>query len=91
MIRRDDYRAIGGNDERFISWGHEDVAFAMKADTLLGQVHRIDGDVIHLYHDLRADRKTDTHARANRDLGRQYERAAGDPEAMTALVRQALA
>ena len=91
MIRRDDYRAIGGNDERFMSWGHEDVAFAMKADTLLGDVHRTDGDVVHLYHDLRADRKTDTHARANRDLGRQYERAAGDPEAMTALVRQALA
>lgn len=91
MIRRDDYRAIGGNDERFMSWGHEDVAFAMKADTLLGDVHRTDGDVVHLYHDLRADRKTDTHARANRDLGRQYERAAGDPEAMTTLVRQALA
>lgn len=89
-MRTEDYHLIGGNDEGFDGWGSEDVAFALKADTLLGRHERLPGVGLHLFHELRADRKTDTNARANYDRLRRYEKAAGDPESMTALVRETL-
>lgn len=90
-MRTEDYYHIGGNDERFAGWGWEDTAFAMKADTLLGPAHRLTGVGLHLFHALRPDRKSDHSARANLDLWERYEKANGDPDAMTALVRESLA
>jgi hypothetical protein len=89
-LRRDDYLAIGGNDTRFEAWGWEETSFAHKADTFLGPHLRSSGDCVHLFHALRPDRKTDAHAEANRALGARYEAAAGDPDAMTVLAREAL-
>jgi hypothetical protein len=88
-LRRDDYLAIGGNDERFCGWGWEDTSFAYKADTLLGPHRRTPGECIHLFHTLRPDRKQDANALAHAELGARYEAAAGDPDAMTALAREA--
>lgn len=89
-MRTEDYHLIGGNDEGFEGWGSEDTAFAMKADTLLGKHERLPGVGLHLFHELRPDRKTDASARANYERLGRYEKAAGDPEAMTALVRESL-
>lgn len=89
-LRRGDFGNVGGFDARFRSWGVEDVAFAAKCDTLLGPHERIPGDVAHLFHALRPDRKTDAHAIANQALGARYDEAIGDADAMTALVREAL-
>lgn len=89
-MRTEDYHLIGGNDEGFEGWGSEDTAFAMKADTLLGKHERLPGVGLHLFHELRPDRKTDAAARANYERLGRYEKAAGDPEAMTALVRETL-
>jgi hypothetical protein len=89
-IRREDYDLLGGNDERFQGWGWEDTAFAHKADTLLGPHYRLPGECLHLYHHLREDRKVDAQAQANRKLGRRYAAAAGDPDAMTKLAREAM-
>lgn len=89
-MRTEDYHLIGGNDEGFEGWGSEDTAFAMKADTLLGKHERLPGVGLHLFHELRPDRKTDRHAKANFERLRLYEKAAGDPESMTALVRESL-
>lgn len=89
-VRPDDYRFVGGNDERFQGWAPEDVAFAYKADTLLGKAHRVPGVGLHLFHSLRPNRKTDQDARNGYALFTEYEKAAGDPEAMTAIVRASL-
>ena len=90
-MRREDHHAIGGQDERYSGWGAEDSAFAMKASTLLAPPHRLPGVGLHLHHHLRADRKTDASARANFALLTEYEKAEGDPAAMTAIVRASLA
>lgn len=89
-FRREDYLAIGGMDPRFQGWGWNDSSFALQADTLLGPRHRLPGAGLHLYHHLRPNRKSDPDARANFLLGQRYEAAAGDPEAMTLLVRERL-
>lgn len=89
-MRTEDYHLIGGNDEGFEGWGSEDTAFAMKADTLLGKHERLPGVGLHLFHELRPDRKTDPAARANYERLGRYEKANGNPEAMTALVRESL-
>lgn len=90
-LRREDYEAIGGFNETAQGWGGEDVAFAITADTLLGKHERIPLPCAHLYHPQRPDRKTDEDGRANLALMARYEKAEGDPEAVTALVREHLA
>ena len=47
-IRRDAWDRIGGFDERFIGWGHEDGAF-MASAALIGW-DRLEGDVLNLWH-----------------------------------------
>lgn len=88
---RSDFLNIGGFCEAMTDWGHEDVAFAYTADTLIGQYARTSGDVAHLFHALRPDRKTNPRSVANAELCEAYARANGNPEAMTQLVRNDLA
>lgn len=90
-MRRQDYLDIGGNDERFIQWGGEDVSFHDVARTFLGEPTRFPYDLCHCWHPQRPDRKTDTFALANAALAERYEAAAGDEVAVTSLVREHLA
>lgn len=54
VIRRDDYSRLGGFDEqRFTSWGYEDVAFRIVAESL-SSIHRVPGVVYAFNH--QADR-----------------------------------
>lgn len=48
-IRRDAWDRIGGFDERFIGWGHEDGAFMAVTGAFVGW-DRIEGDVLNLWH-----------------------------------------
>lgn len=48
-IRRDAWETVGGYDERFIGWGHEDGAFSSAVMGLVGH-DRIEGDVLNLWH-----------------------------------------
>jgi hypothetical protein len=47
-VRRDSWDRIGGFDERFIGWGHEDAAF-MSSAAIVGW-DRVEGDVLNLWH-----------------------------------------
>jgi GT2 family glycosyltransferase len=51
LIRREDFYKVGGYDERFVGWGHEDVAFRIKADHDLGKNVRSPGRALHLWHE----------------------------------------
>lgn len=42
--------AVGGFDERFVGWGHEDTAFWHACAALAGPPQRVRGTVWHLYH-----------------------------------------
>jgi hypothetical protein len=44
------WKQLGGYDERFVEWGHEDRAFDLAAGCLGGGINRIDGPALHWYH-----------------------------------------
>lgn len=50
LVRREDFEKVGGYDERFVGWGHEDVAFRIKLDAEVGQHRRTGGSAYHLWH-----------------------------------------
>jgi len=49
IINADNYKKIGGHDERYRGWGGEDCSFYNKCVITIG-IHRIKGDLIHLFH-----------------------------------------
>jgi hypothetical protein len=49
IVREDLYEAVGGFDERFRGWGHEDVAFFHATRSLRG-VDQLPGTAYHLWH-----------------------------------------
>lgn len=70
-------------DRRFIGYGFEDYAWGEALQTLIGPVHRIGGDLVHLWHaPLNDRRKSDTSS----ELRQRYHRAFGVERLMRALV-----
>jgi predicted glycosyltransferase involved in capsule biosynthesis len=53
VISRIAFEDVNGWDERFVGWGHEDVAFYVTFKTLHGEIKRFDGDLLFLYHEDR--------------------------------------
>jgi len=49
VVHRDAWTAIGGYDQRFLGWGHEDSAFNLSA-LRHSRFDRLPGDVLHLWH-----------------------------------------
>lgn len=79
-VRRDLYDRVGGFDERFVGWGHEDSAFRHACETLSGApMLRVAMDCYHLWHpeSPEVDRRSPTR-RANMARLADYEHAAGD-------------
>jgi hypothetical protein len=75
-VPREAFNRIDGYDERFVGWGHEDVAFRLKLDNEWGEHARVrDGFVMHLWHP-REDATFDTELELkNRELfDREYRR-----------------
>lgn len=80
------FRAIGGYDERYAWWGADDMAFGLKADTLLGRHQRVPGSVVHLRHPAPLG-ETYGHERHREQyaLGERYKLAVGNAEEMRKL------
>ncbi|MFE9220802.1 hypothetical protein ACFYN3_31245 [Streptomyces lavendulae] len=78
--------AHGGQDERFRGWGFEDVAWVHAHVTLLGEPVRHEGNIYPLDHPVGA--KEVPLLEANYALLVRYEEAAGNPEAMRALIAE---
>jgi len=76
-VSRESWELVGGFDERFEGWGHEDVAFRVALNTLTPtRVREIRGSIWHLWHP-RA-----TPHQPNEILKRAYQGAMGNPSAL---------
>ncbi|BDZ54471.1 galactosyltransferase-related protein [Agromyces marinus] len=87
VTTRRTWESHGGQDERFRGWGFEDSAWLLAHETLLGVgPQRHDGTVYALHHvpEPRVGEQYDRNA----ELMARYRAAAGDPEAMRALVAE---
>lgn len=77
IVPRAVWDATGGMDERFEGWGFEDMAWMSLIVGLYGH-ERIEGEVIHLFHERSAERLHDGRMSATREytvncrLGRRY-------------------
>lgn len=84
--RADLFEAVGGFDERFQGWGHEDYSFAAACETFGGKDF-VPGTSWHLWHPkmLRPSRLT-REWKAGFHLAKQYTGAKGDPDRMRAVI-----
>lgn len=81
------WAAHGGQDERFRGWGYEDAAWNLAHQTLLGAPpQRHEGRVYALHHV--AETRAGARFEANAARMERYRSAAGDPDAMRALVNE---
>ena len=76
-----------GFDERHQGWGAEDFSFAHAARTFGDGWQRIEGACWHLWHPT--GRRDPARVAANVALADRYHAAAGDPDAMRALIAEA--
>lgn len=50
IVPRAAWGVVHGQDERFLGWGYEDIAFQHALDTLWGPLQRVPGRLVHLDH-----------------------------------------
>lgn len=80
-VPRELWDRVGGFDERFVGWSQEDVAFCHAARILGGEIHRIPGEVYHLWHarsPARDPRREDF--KAAQALGARYRAVTNEEE-----------
>jgi len=90
FMRREVLEAVGGWDERFVGWGHEDPSLTMAVNTLVAPMVRIPDWCFHLWHPRETDGgehdKTTPGFLRNRELGLRYRALEGQVEAMRELI-----
>ncbi len=88
VVRRDQFKAIGGFDPRFRGWGCEDVAWDLAADTLVGPKLRLRAEGRHLWHPACASKTDPERMAAVGKLLERYSGAVGNRQAMAALIAE---
>lgn len=90
-VRREAFFDVGGEDERFIGWGMEDVALREALDALHGTPPEgpdYGAILLSMWHPVQ--RHDDENARRNVEIyNDEYLAAAGDPERMRAVIARA--
>lgn len=90
FMRREVLQTVGGWDERFVGWGHEDPSLTMAVNTLVAPMVRIEDWAFHLWHPRAMaggeHDKTTPGFLANRALGLRYRAAEGDVAAMRQII-----
>lgn len=89
-VPRSLFDEVGGFDERFVGWGHEDVAFAATCRVLGGGIERIEGDVWHLWHAHSTERTRSPLLRACGTLAKRYCQATSPAEMRSILAERAV-
>lgn len=84
VLNRESWNIVGGFDERFQTWGGEDVSFGMALESLCGSQPRGRLDLIHFWHPPQnyTFRMPDSTARLIQD----YRRASRHPDKMKTLI-----
>ncbi len=87
VVTRECFDEVGGFDEGFTDWGHEDRAFRLAVETLTDRrLMDLSAKCYHLWHPLAStDRKGTT---KGRERFERYTEAHGDREAMTLLLKE---
>jgi hypothetical protein len=87
VVPRAGWDIVHGQDERFLGWGYEDLAFQHALDTLWGPLQRVGGRLVHLHHprSLEATFEQPLAIRSRRVLA-QYAEATGNRPRMRRLV-----
>lgn len=88
ICSRETFELAGGFDPRFRGWGFEDVAFAIAAGHLAGEIRRISGTLWHLYHPSAVNHEAEDY-RLNQALEQRYEEAG--PSGIKALLDERMA
>lgn len=87
-VPRSLWEEMGGQDERHVGWGFEDMSF-MWAAKALGGLERVHGDLFHLYHPRSPEKEKGQPAyQANRALSRRYRAARHDPDATRSILTE---
>lgn len=84
VVHRAAFETLGGFDERFQSWGGEDVAFIAAARTLV-EFERIPGTIYHLWHPNDPTKRAYVEAKGG-PLRQRYREADGNRALMRALL-----
>jgi predicted glycosyltransferase involved in capsule biosynthesis len=93
IVPREAYELVGGMDERFSSWGGEDVSFMRLLDTLYARHHTLNNPVYHMWHPKHGKYYTERFwdggkPQSNDWLANKYTRAYMDPAAMRRLISE---
>lgn len=74
MISSNNYRRVGGFDERFEGWGFEDWAFRVAADNRVGPCQRFDAPIFHIWHPVKPGSTMDSpQYKINQELYNEYK------------------
>lgn len=73
MIKKELFKDAGGFDERFMGWGHQDIAFYLVINYLSGSIYRIEqSSIYHMFHGYEKAYKNNLQEEQNKVIKSQF-------------------